>query len=865
MKNKTLVKVVSFILAGVMTLGMTGCKKDGNGNSPFNNGSSNKKQDAAVAQASKQGVFTYDRIELTSADSAYMQFYSMGQVGNEVAVIYSIYENDTNLMVPYLAKVDLTGKLVSDTKLTMPDLTRYLPENYEEIKAAVDAANSYYEEGGESEDGPIALYDDKTSQEESESSEDGVVSGEGEATEQSEISTEDVITEEDDYDFNDTYWWENNYFNRFLLLDECIVGVMEYDYNYSYNGESGYTTKMLVCGWGYDGSCLWDVDLNEELASENVYANFMFHVDNEVIIYTENYSETAGNSNKVVYIGNTGTVYQKKDIPSGSVTVTNVITLKDGKAVAFYYDNNYNSGCAYFDTNTLTVGEKLTVPSVLINSGYNVQPGIDSDFIFSNNYGLYTVNIGDEEAKEYMNCINSDLDGYAVNYFAMIDSETFIGAYSDSDYNSCLAFFKHVDPSTIPDKKVISMAVYWVSGDVRKRVIDFNKTNSEYRIVITDYSQYATDEDWNAGYTRLNNDILSGKVPDIIYADEGTLDLASYAKKGLLVDVDELIANDEELSKNSYLTNVFDAFAVGGKHYKIIPSFSYTGYMAGKRFVGDKNSWTISECIEFMKNAPAGTSLVEYPTRDAFINSVMSIDGSEFIDVETGKCDFQSDDFINALEYASKLPTDSEWNEEDYYEDYALKFRSGKVILFNTSIYNLQDIQMTNYQYFDGEGVLIGFPSRTGESGIISCSTTPCVIAKGACTEGAWEFERYYLTQEYQDTLQYDIPVLESSFDKWAAKGLERPYWEDENGNKNYYDNTYYVDGVEYTVPVMTQQEVDYYVNIIKNCRKTWYNNQQITSIIEEEASACFSGQKSAAEVAGIIQSRVQLYINENK
>ncbi len=861
MKKKTLIKALSILLTGVMLIGMTGCKKDGNGNNPFNHGSTNKKQAAADAEAAKQGVFTYDKINISGSENGYNQFYEIGKLGNEVVVLYSVYDYQTNFTIPYVASLDLNGNLQSDTELKMPDLTKYLPENYEEIKAAVEAANGGENIGGE--DSPI-LYEEPVPEENT--TEESVEAPVEETTEETteEVVEEDVIDDEEYY-FNDTYWWENNYFNRFVLLDDCIVGVMEYDYNYSYDGQEGYCSKMLVCGWGYDGSCKWDVDLNQELNSDNVYANFMFHVDNEVILYTEGYSNEGGSANKVIYIGSTGTVYQKKDIPEGGNTITNVVTLRNGKAVAFYYDANYNSGCGYFNPETLAISEKIDIPAGVMNSGYSIQAGVDTDFMFANTYGLYTYNIGDEDVKEYMNCINSDLDGYAVNIFTMIDSETFVGAYSDSNYDTCLAFFRHVDPATIPDKKVVTMAVYWVNGDVRQRIIDFNKTNPNYRIMIKDYSQYATDDDWTAGYTRLNNDILSGNVPDIIYVDLGNMDLTSYAKKGLLVNLDDLIAQDEELSQNSYLTNVFDAFAVNGKHYMIIPSFNYSGFLAGKRFVGDKSSWTVSECVEFMKNAPAGTTLMEYPSRDSFISTVMSIDGSEFIDPQTGKCDFQSDDFITFLEYAAKLPAEPNWDDDEYYSDYSTKFRSGKVILMNTYIYNLQDIQMANYQYFDGEGVLIGFPSRNGASGIITCSTTPCVIAKGACTEGAWEFERYYLTAEYQDSLQYDIPVLESSFDKWAAKGLERPYWEDENGNRNYYDNTYYIDGIEYTVPVMTQEEVDYYVNIIKNCKKTWYNNQQITSIIEEEASACFTGQKSASEVAAVIQSRVQLYINENE
>ena len=41
--------------------------------------------------------------------------------------------------------------------------------------------------------------------------------------------------------------------------------------------------------------------------------------------------------------------------------------------------------------------------------------------------------------------------------------------------------------------------------------------------------------------------------------------------------------------------------------------------------------------------------------------------------------------------------------------------------------------------------------------------------------------------------------------------------------------------------------------------------DQELMNIISEESAAFFSGQKSAKDVAAIIQSRVQIYVNENR
>ena len=62
-----------------------------------------------------------------------------------------------------------------------------------------------------------------------------------------------------------------------------------------------------------------------------------------------------------------------------------------------------------------------------------------------------------------------------------------------------------------------------------------------------------------------------------------------------------------------------------------------------------------------------------------------------------------------------------------------------------------------------------------------------------------------------------------------------------------------------------TQEEVEEICQFIYGVNRTAYYNEEIRNIIIEDAEAFFSGQRSAQEVAGIIQSRAQVYVNENR
>ena len=95
-------------------------------------------------------------------------------------------------------------------------------------------------------------------------------------------------------------------------------------------------------------------------------------------------------------------------------------------------------------------------------------------------------------------------------------------------------------------------------------------------------------------------------------------------------------------------------------------------------------------------------------------------------------------------------------------------------------------------------------------------------------------------------------------------KAQEKPYYEDENGNKVEYDETYYIGGVEIVLEPLTQADCDRVVEFLKSADHVYNYDRNIISILEEECSAYFEGQKSVKEVADIIQSRIHIYVNEN-
>ena len=176
-------------------------------------------------------------------------------------------------------------------------------------------------------------------------------------------------------------------------------------------------------------------------------------------------------------------------------------------------------------------------------------------------------------------------------------------------------------------------------------------------------------------------------MPDILVVDSN-MSMDSYIAKGLVANVDDLIAGDEELSKNDYLQNVWDAYRVDGKLYYVIPSF-YISTMVGKEAIfGDRTSITMEELQTIRDTMPEGTALFSDETRDSFLYTMMNYCGSDFVDVSTGKCAFDTDNFVAMLTYAAGLPVEygEDYWGDDYWNNYESQFREDRTLLDGISL-----------------------------------------------------------------------------------------------------------------------------------------------------------------------------------
>lgn len=830
-------KLLCLGLTAVMVLSMTACNKDGEGGSQ--GGTQGGKDDATVANSSaaKEYVFSAQDIDF-GVDLGNMGMYGMSYVDGRVTILVEDYNNTIQLDGEASEGV---GEAAEDT----------VEAGTGETEGAVEVVNP-----------DIAVDEDMMVDVEDGMYEEYVYTGPQYYFVSANVDgTNQEIKKLDMPDTSNGWGYISSY--KMLKDGSTVVLYESYFEDYTDPENPIYEQHFDLIKWDASGNLVYQKDMVED--SEDEYAYFYAR---NLIENTDGSLTIISGDNEIITLDAQGQETARVMLnDNGSMNLGQIISSRDGSLyVTIYSDDWMNISMSPLDKATGEIGEKLSTPEGLAN--YNMYAGSATDFTLSNSMGIYTYNIGDAEPKKIMDYINSDIATYSLSNLTFIDDKSFVANYHDSvDYKMHVALFTYVDPATIPDKIAITLGCQYLGSDVKGQVIDFNKTNSKYRITV---KAYAETGDYEQAQTQMNNDIISGQMPDIIIV-ESNQDISSWVNKGLLADVKALIAADPELSKVEFLENVWEAFSINGNLYTVVPNFTVQTYVAKSSMVGDIDGWTMSEFQKFMKTQdsdvmPWGSDSM---LRDSFLYYMMLYCGSDFVDVNTGKCNFQSEEFMAMLEYAKSLPAEY---SEDYWEDYdwtmyESQYRENKAVLMNLYISRISDLVYSIHGRLGEEAAFVGFPGISGNSSIIQPGSYQYVIsAKSANIDGAWEFLRYFLTDEYQNSDQmWSLPVSKSVFIAKAEESMEKPYWLDENGEKVEYNNTYYMNGEEIELEQFSQAEVDEICEFIFSVNKRSYYNQDIINIVNEEAASFFEGQKSARDVAAIIQSRVQLYVDENR
>lgn len=627
------------------------------------------------------------------------------------------------------------------------------------------------------------------------------------------------------------------------------------------NEDGMYQDEFYLVKLTEKGDELYSINLTgmpelQELNEDYFYTNGLVVIDNNV------YISAVDKCIKFDEQGNFVKILEAAE--GGSFDGATLYPLADGKVAAITYEED-GVYASYVDLESGVFSQKAKLPGTSYE--YSVYSGIGYDLYLVNSYGVFGYNVGEEDKKQLMNYIDSDLGVYSVFNVIPIDEASFFATYDNMEtYEMAVGKFTKVPPEEVKEKIPLVLACAGMDWNVRSTVVTFNKNNEEYRILVEDYSSlYGNENDYMAGINRLNADIVAGKIPDILLIDS-SMPVDSYIAKGLLADIKPYLEADEDLDITQFMPNIIEAFSVDGKLYRLAPSFMVHTLIAKTSDVGNECGWSVKDAQALLASKPEGTQLFPYTTREQVLQSCLITD-EQFIDRKTGKCRFDSQEFIDLLEFSATFP--NEINEavyaDDYWENYESQWREGKVLCQQLTLSDFRNYNYIIKGTFGEPVTMIGYPAGEGKGTAIMASVQLAMSAKSKNIDGAYEFLRYFLTDEYQQKIEYGFPVSVKCLDAMAQDAMKVFTYTDENGQMIESPEMYYLNGMEIEIEPMTEAEAEALKENLYSITNVYTYDENLMRIIEEESAAFFSGQKKAKDVADIIQSRVQIYVNENR
>ena len=548
------------------------------------------------------------------------------------------------------------------------------------------------------------------------------------------------------------------------------------------------------------------------------------------------------------------------DIPIDNKTVSGIAVTKDGTVVAGISEKG-NASAREIDTKKKELGTSYELELNYFNRSDALMSGAKYDFYYSSDSHFYGYDMEEKQSIKLIDYVESCISQPARSIMIPLKDGSILVTTYDSANKMAVQAYKKVDPSQMNEKIIITYAGYWIRDDAKDIIMDFNASNDQYRVEMIDYS-----EDENA-LEKMTAEIIAGNGPDIF--DMRHMPINQYVAMGLLEDLTPYMEQDAELDKNDFLENLYDAMCVDGKLYFLSQNFGIETYVGRVSDVGDTSGWTFDEMVEILNKKGNDVKLFEnIETKDMILENFMGSVINDFVNWERGECKFDSEDFIQVLEFCNQ------YGEREFYED-------AESILWASSshyILNRLDTIQVHKAFLNNDNIhYIGYPNANGGGSYLEMDGNYGISSKSKHKDVAWEVIRTFMTKEYQggyDMLRrgFGFPTRKDAMEtyiKWCTTTTES--YTNEFGEELPsilgFRQTFQNDATTVIVEIRpcSEEEVKLFMDLLGRTRVRYDANPVIQDICLEEAKSCFEGQRSAKEAADIIQNRVTTYVNEQR
>lgn len=651
-----------------------------------------------------------------------------------------------------------------------------------------------------------------------------------------------------DGEFGDTvsvsFEVEGNIIYDYALLDESKVAVL---LRHKKATNDGYTFELLT--YSMEGKQLSNANLAVESGDslENIVCVSLITGDGDVILATNTTISRCGPDGKLI---------KEVKLPAGFERVENML-MKDETTG---YMQAVKEGSVYyiveFDYEKMSFGKKHPCGGCL----KGIRGSVDYDFTYCDNGGINGVEISKDAGKRLADFESAGIICANLNTYYIIDEDTLLVTEQDGPTSidrkvGKTQIYKRISAEDVKVKKEITLGGIYLTDEILNSASVYSKESEEYKIRVVNYTDLYGEE----AEKQFQLDLLTDAVPDIIVTD-GLDNPSNYMRKGVFTDLYPLMEG-QGISKDDYLPNVLNAGSANGKLCVYIPKFSVNGVgVVSEEILQGKSSLTIRDMISLEQKLGIPGKGIFMNSRETILSDAVTYGGESFYNVETGACNFESEEFAKLLEWSrmygsneevAKLVTDPDLK----YPVYQLNESVYKpVVLSNFSAFHTVD-----YRDFDEKGVLTGFPSADGKSkGVLKPACAMGISERCEDKEGAFAFIRMFMDDKYQDDRENPytgamFPSKKTAFDDMADTALKEK------------DTTVNLKGEKIEIDPISAEKLKMVRTFVENCDILSDSDEEIGKLLSEEAQQYYNGQKNAEETSSMIQNRIGIYVKEKQ
>ena len=545
-----------------------------------------------------------------------------------------------------------------------------------------------------------------------------------------------------------------------------------------------------------------------------------------------------------------------------------------------YAKEEYTEFCAPILRDEKKLGEKQKLNAELSYAS-SLQSGAEGP-VFSNSYGVFTYNLQKNESMPILQWKDQDLEitsDTAINAFPLSDSSIFLGleTYSfTSNYSGAQRswyFLNRAERNPNAGKTLIRIALmYNYETALQKAVYEFNKSSQDYRVELDDISARVGNGNYEEVIKTLNAEILAGSMPDALVMSPSELSFSLYASKGLLADLYPLMEKEAEFNRDKFYENILSQMETDGKLHYMPTGFMMNSWAGKTAEVGDVRGWTLEEFEKFADGLPQNVRPFATVTRSELLVGQMYSAMNDFVNEREKTASFNTQAFLDILNFSKKygIPDSQADNIYEYDRDL---FKNGDIALVNAYLWSAADY--TNlWNLIDDPLSFVGYPSSRRAGPAVIAQRVFAISASTPHQEQVWDVLKLLISEKIQDDSvtswsSSGFPIRKSSMEK--AIDLEvNPPAEGSGGGSIVRSYTYaanstsmaYFPGMNMPQP-LSEEGAEVFLSLISSLDSIANYNADIMEIIQEEAKPFLEDQKSAEDVAAIIQNRVQTKLNE--